>query len=52
MEPGGDPFEFMMEIDRLAAGLHRLGDKSETKLRKCVCVCLVFLLILIWSAAC
>ena len=30
MEPGGDPFKFMMEIDRLAADLHRLGDKSVT----------------------
>ena len=28
MEPGGDPFKFMMEIDRLAADLHRLGEKS------------------------
>ena len=26
MESGGDPFKFMMEIDRLAADLHRLGD--------------------------
>ena len=34
MEPGGDPFKFMMEIDRLAADLHRLGDKSVTELRK------------------
>ena len=38
MEPGGDPFEFMMEIDRLAADLHRLGDKSVTELRKCVII--------------
>ena len=38
MEPGGDPFKFMMEIDRLAADLHRLGDKSITELRKCVIV--------------
>ena len=36
MEPGGDPFKFMMQIDSLAADLHRLGDKSVTKLRKCV----------------
>ena len=28
----------MMEIDRLAAGLHRLGDKSVTELRKCVII--------------
>ena len=34
MEPGGIPFKFMMEIDRLAADLHRLGDKSVTELRK------------------
>ena len=36
MEPGGDPFKFMMKIDRLAADLHRLGHKSVTELRKCV----------------
>ena len=38
MEPGGDPFKFMMEIDKLAADLHRLGDKSITELRKCVII--------------
>ena len=38
MEPGGDPFKFMVEIDRLAADLHRLGDKSVTELRKCVII--------------
>ena len=38
MEPGGDPFKLMMEIDRLAADLHRLGDKSVTELRKCVII--------------
>ena len=38
MEPGGDPYKFMMEIDRLAADLHRLGDKSVTELRKCVII--------------
>ena len=38
MEPGGDPFKFMMEIDRLAADLHRMGDKSVTELRKCVII--------------
>ena len=38
MEPGGDSFKFMMEIDRLAADLHRLGDKSVTELRKCVII--------------
>ena len=26
MEPGGDPFKFMMEVDRLAADLYRLGE--------------------------
>ena len=36
MEPGSDPFKFMMEVDRRAADLHRLGDKSVTELRKCV----------------
>ena len=38
MEPGGDPFKFMMEVDRLAEDLHRLGDKSVTELRKCVII--------------
>ena len=38
MEPGGDPFKFMMEVDRLAADLHRLDDKSVTELRKCVII--------------
>ena len=38
MEPGSDPFKFMMEVDRLAADLHRLGDKSVTKLRKYVII--------------
>ena len=38
MEPGGDPFKFMMEVDRLAADLYRLGDKSVTELRKCVII--------------
>ncbi|CAN0258420.1 unnamed protein product, partial [Ascophyllum nodosum] len=36
MEPGSDPFKFMMEVDKLAGDLHRLGDKSVTELRKCV----------------
>ena len=35
MQPGGDHFQLMMEIDRLAADLHRLGDRSVTELRKC-----------------
>ena len=38
MESGGDPFKFMMEIDSLAADLHRLGDKSVTDLRKCIII--------------
>ena len=38
MEPGSNPFKFMMEIDRLAADLHCLGDKSVPELRKCVIV--------------
>ena len=38
MEPGDDPFNFMMKIDRLAADLHRLGDKSVTELRECVII--------------
>ena len=38
MEPGGDPFKFIMEIDRLAADLHRLSYNSVTELRKCVIV--------------
>ena len=38
MEPGSDPFKFMMELDRLAADLHRLGEKSVTELRKCVII--------------
>ena len=38
MKPGGDPFEFMMEIDMLAADLYRVGEKSVTELRKCVII--------------
>ena len=38
MKPGGDPLKFIMEVDRLAADLHRLGDKSVTELRKCVII--------------
>ena len=38
MEPGGDPFKFMKEIDKLAVYLHRLGDESVTELRKCVII--------------
>ena len=36
MQPGEDPFKIMMEIDQLAADLHRLGDIFVTQLRKCV----------------
>ena len=38
MEPGGDPFKFMMEVDRLAADLRCLGDKSVIELRKCLII--------------
>ena len=38
MEPGGDPFKFTMEIDRLAADLHLFGEKPVIKLRKCVII--------------
>ena len=38
VEPLGEPFTFRMEVDRLAADLHRLGDKSVTELRKCVII--------------
>ena len=38
MEPGGDPFKLMTEIDRLVADLHGLGDKSVTELRKCLII--------------
>ena len=37
-EPGRDPFKFMKEVGRLAADLHRWGDKSVTELRKCVVI--------------
>ena len=39
MEPGKDPFKFMMEIDRLAASdLCRLDDRSVAEVRKCVII--------------
>ena len=38
MELVDNPFKLMMEIDRLAINLYRLGDKSVTKLRKCVTI--------------
>ena len=34
MQPWEDPFQIMMETDRLAADLHRLGDISITELKK------------------
>ena len=37
-ESGSDPYKFTMEIDRLAADLHRLGDKSLVELRKGVII--------------
>ena len=37
----------MMEIDRLAADLYRLGDKSVTELRKCVIIVVGLLLLLL-----
>ena len=38
MQPWENPFQFMMEIDRLAVDLHRLSDTSVTELRKCVII--------------
>ena len=38
MDPGEDLFKLMMKIDRLAADLHRLGDRSVTVLTKCVII--------------
>ena len=38
MQPWKNPFQFMMEIDRLAVDLHRLSDRSVTELRKCVII--------------
>ena len=38
MEPGEDYFQFMMEIDRLAADLHRLRNRSVTGLRERVSI--------------
>ena len=38
MESGVNPLKLMMEVHRLAADLHRLGDKSATELRKCVII--------------
>ena len=38
MQPGKGPFQFTMEIDRLAVDLHRLREGSVTELRKCVII--------------
>ena len=38
MQPGGNPFQFMVEVDRLAADLYRLGDKSVPELKKTVVI--------------
>ena len=38
MEQGGDHSKFMMEIDRLVADLHRLGDRSVTEVKNCVII--------------
>ena len=38
MQPGEDPYKFMMEIDRFAADLHRLSDRYVTELRKYVII--------------
>ena len=38
LQPGEDPFQFTMEIDRFAADIHRPGDRSVTELRKCVII--------------
>ena len=42
MQSGEASFQFMMKIARLAADLHRLGDRSVTELRKCVIVAGLF----------
>ena len=38
MKPGEGPLKPIIEIDRLATDLHRLGDISVTELRKCVII--------------
>ena len=38
MQPGEDHFQSMMETDRLAADLHKLGDRSVTERRKFVII--------------
>ena len=36
MQPGEESFQFVMETDRLAEDLQRLGDRSVTEVRKCL----------------
>ena len=38
MLPGEDPFQFMMEIDRLAVNLNRLGDRTVAEVSKWVII--------------
>ena len=38
MQPGEDRFQFIMEVDRLAPDLYRLGDRPVSELRKCVII--------------
>ena len=38
MQPGEDTFQFMIQIDRLAADFHRLDGRSVTGLRRCVVI--------------
>ena len=38
MQQREEPFEFVMEIDWLAADLHKLGGRSGTEVRKCVII--------------
>ena len=38
MQPGEDYFQFMVEIDRLGADLHKLVERSITEQRKCVII--------------
>ena len=38
MQPRQDPFQLIIEIDRLATDLYKLGDRFVTELRKCVVI--------------
>ena len=38
MQSEEDPFQIMMEIDRLAADFYRLGERSVTERRTCVII--------------